>query len=95
MTAIGRVDLLFVPVGGIATIDGARAAEVVRELNPRWAVPMHYRTPAIGFLEPADAFLAAMKEHEILSLTSTSFDTDQLPSADNSVVVVPQPPDPI
>lgn len=95
VAAIGRVDLLFVPVGGVATIDGAGAAEVVRELRPRWAVPMHYRTPAIGFLETADAFLAAMKEHEILTLKATSFETDHLPGADNPVVVVPRPPDPV
>jgi L-ascorbate metabolism protein UlaG (beta-lactamase superfamily) len=58
--AIGAVDVLFVPVGGTATIDGPTAAEVVRALGPRLVVPMHYRTPAINFLEPADAFLDAL-----------------------------------
>ena len=56
--AIGPVDLLFVPVGGQATIAAAAAFEVVRQLRPTWVVPMHYRTPAIDFLEPVDAFLA-------------------------------------
>ncbi len=57
-TAIGAVDLLIVPVGGGPTIDAAQAATITRALDPRWVVPMHYRTPAIDFLEPADAFLA-------------------------------------
>lgn len=58
--AIGAVDLLFVPVGGGPTIGGAPAAELVRGLAPRVVVPMHYRTPAINFLEPPDAFLGAL-----------------------------------
>jgi L-ascorbate metabolism protein UlaG (beta-lactamase superfamily) len=56
--AIGSVDLLFLPVGGGPTIGAEQAAEITRALDPRWVVPMHYRTPAIDFLEPADAFLA-------------------------------------
>jgi L-ascorbate metabolism protein UlaG (beta-lactamase superfamily) len=31
----------------------------VRELKPRLVIPMHYRTRAVNFLEPPDAFLAA------------------------------------
>jgi len=56
--AIGAVDLLFVPVGGGPTADATLAAEISRTLQPRWIVPMHYRTDHIDFLEPADAFLA-------------------------------------
>jgi len=56
--AIGPVDLLFLPIGGGPTIGADQAAEITRALGPRWVVPMHYRTPAIDFLEPADAFLA-------------------------------------
>lgn len=58
--AIGDVDVLIVPVGDGPTIGGEQAATLARELNARLVVPMHYRTPAIDFLEPADAFLAAM-----------------------------------
>jgi L-ascorbate metabolism protein UlaG (beta-lactamase superfamily) len=60
--AIGAVDLLILPVGGGPTIGAAAGAEITRTLGPRWAVPMHYRTPAIDFLEPADAFLALFEE---------------------------------
>jgi L-ascorbate metabolism protein UlaG (beta-lactamase superfamily) len=56
--AIGSVDLLFLPVGDGPTIGAGQADEITRALDPRWVVPMHYRTPAIDFLEPADAFLA-------------------------------------
>jgi len=55
--AIGEVDVLFVPVGGGFTIGGAQAADLARELRPRMIFPMHYRTPAVSFLSPADEFL--------------------------------------
>ena len=58
--AIGEVDVLFVPVGEGPTIGGEPAAELVRSLAPRLVVPMHYRTAAVNFLEPPDAFLAAL-----------------------------------
>jgi L-ascorbate metabolism protein UlaG (beta-lactamase superfamily) len=57
--AIGAVDVLFVPVGGGPTIGGAASADVVRSVAPRLVVPMHYRTPAVNFLEPPEAFLDA------------------------------------
>jgi L-ascorbate metabolism protein UlaG (beta-lactamase superfamily) len=75
--AIGDVDLLFIPVGGRATIDGAAAAVLVEKLAPSWVVPMHYRTPAISFLETADAFLAAVKG-EIVALDRSTFDTEEV-----------------
>jgi len=58
--AVGEVDVLFVPVGGGPTVGGAAAADVVRALAPRLVVPMHYRTPALGFLDPPDEFLDAL-----------------------------------
>jgi L-ascorbate metabolism protein UlaG (beta-lactamase superfamily) len=58
--AIGEVDVLFIPVGDGPTIGGQRAADVVRALRPRLVVPMHYRTEAVSFLDPPDAFLEAL-----------------------------------
>jgi L-ascorbate metabolism protein UlaG (beta-lactamase superfamily) len=58
--AIGPVDVLFLPVGGGATVGGEPAVAIVRALRPRLVVPMHFRTEAIDFLDPPDAFLAAL-----------------------------------
>lgn len=58
--ALGEVDVLLLPVGGGPTIAPDAAAELVGDLRPRLVVPMHYRTPAIGFLDPPDAFLQAL-----------------------------------
>jgi L-ascorbate metabolism protein UlaG (beta-lactamase superfamily) len=58
--AIGEVDVLFLPVGDGPTVGGERAAAIVRALRPRLVVPMHYRTGALSFLDPPDAFLEAL-----------------------------------
>jgi L-ascorbate metabolism protein UlaG (beta-lactamase superfamily) len=88
--AIGEVDLLFVPVGGGFTIGAEQAAGVVQRLSPRWVVPMHYRTPRIGFLESADDFLARI-EH-VVRLDEPAFETEQLAQADGPLLVVPEAP---
>jgi L-ascorbate metabolism protein UlaG (beta-lactamase superfamily) len=88
--AIGEVDLLILPVGGGPTIGAEGASEIIARLSPRWVVPMHYRTPRIGFLETADAFL---ERHEhVERLDSPVFDTEQLPSVDGPLIVVPAAP---
>jgi L-ascorbate metabolism protein UlaG (beta-lactamase superfamily) len=57
--AIGDADVLMLPIGGGPTVGDAAAAAIVRELQPRLVIPMHYRTEAVNFLDPPDAFLAA------------------------------------
>ena len=42
---LGSIDILLIPVGDVYTINGAEAAEVVRQLRPKIAIPMHYKTP--------------------------------------------------
>lgn len=84
--AIDGVDLLFLPVGAGPTIGADQAAAVVDRLAPSWVVPMHYRTPRIGFLEPADAFLERMPA--VQRLTNPGFDTDSLEAGGQPTVIV-------
>jgi L-ascorbate metabolism protein UlaG (beta-lactamase superfamily) len=87
--AIGKVDLLIVPVGAGPTLDAVGALDVVARLSPRWVVPMHYRTPRIGFLETAEAFLGGFEQ---VHRTGTSFETAELPQSGQAVAVVPEVP---
>jgi L-ascorbate metabolism protein UlaG (beta-lactamase superfamily) len=88
--AIGKVDLLFVPVGGGFTIGAEQASLIVERLKPRWVVPMHYRTPRIGFLETAEEFLAGAPN--VVHRDEPAFDTAELPVADGPLIVVPAAP---
>jgi L-ascorbate metabolism protein UlaG (beta-lactamase superfamily) len=72
--AIGEVDVLFIPVGGGPTLGGEGAADVVRAIAPRVVVPMHYRTPAVNFLEPPDEFVAALGMHVMKTSSDVEID---------------------
>lgn len=87
--AIGSVDLVFLPVGAGPTIGPDQAAQIIERLEPRWIVPMHYRTPKIGFLDPVDPFLERMPHVQRLDVTS--FDTASL-DGEAPLVVVPAAP---
>jgi L-ascorbate metabolism protein UlaG (beta-lactamase superfamily) len=87
--AIGDVDLVFLPVGGSATIDAEQAAAVVQRVQPRWIVPMHYRTHRVDFLDPPDAFLERMEN--VVRLGQPAFDTAELPDG-TPLTIVPAAP---
>jgi L-ascorbate metabolism protein UlaG (beta-lactamase superfamily) len=86
--ALGAVDVLLLPVGGGPTIAPDAAAALVRDLRPRLVVPMHFRTPAIGFLDPPDAFLDALGARVERLETSEADVEPLLGSRDDPVVAL-------
>jgi L-ascorbate metabolism protein UlaG (beta-lactamase superfamily) len=84
------IDLLFLPVGGGPTLDGATAAKIARDLAPAWVVPMHYKTSKINFLDTEESFVAGMPKTRRLG--SSSFDTADLKRGSTSLVIVPAAP---
>lgn len=61
MEEMGNVDVLLLPVGGGSTINATMAAEVIRKLEPKAVIPMHYKTPALKReLAPVEVFLKEM-----------------------------------
>jgi L-ascorbate metabolism protein UlaG (beta-lactamase superfamily) len=75
--AIGAVDVLMLPVGGGPTVGADAAVAIVRELAPRLVIPMHYRTEAVDFVDPPDAFLAAV-ETDVRRLEASEADAGDL-----------------
>lgn len=62
IAAIQGCDILFLPVGGVYTVDGTLAWEIAKRIAPQTVVPMHFQTPDLGFhLEPLGNFLTAAK----------------------------------
>lgn len=77
---IGSVDVLLVPVGGISTLDAPKAAEIIRHLEPKVVLPMHYKTPAINReLEPVDRFLKEMGVSQVSPQPKLSINKSNLP----------------
>ena len=86
--AIGSVDVLLLPVGGGPTVGGEPAAAIVRALKPRLVVPMHYRTDAVTFLDPPDAFLDALGAR-VERIAENELEADQfLGTADEPTVAL-------
>ena len=80
--------MLFLPVGGGPTVGGGQAAAIVGALRPRLVVPMHYRTDAVNFLEPPDAFLAALGAR-VERVAESELETEQfLGTADEPTVAL-------
>lgn len=60
--AIGPVDVLLVPVGGVFTINGEQAKRVVDQIQPkRFVVPMHFGVPGFDDLAGPEEFLGEFK----------------------------------
>jgi len=78
---LDNVDVLLLPVGGVSTINAPMAAEVVRQLEPKVVVPMHYKTEALNReLEPVERFLKEMGVKEVNSQPKLSFTKPSLPA---------------
>ncbi len=88
--ALGTIDLAFLPIGDGPTIGADQAVEIAGRLGARIVVPMHYRTPRIGFLEAPDALLERLGKVE--RVDSTVIETDAVRSGDGPLAVVPTVP---
>lgn len=60
--ALTGLDALLFPVGGVYTVTGKQAADIVRTLKPRYAVPMHFKLPghSMQVLDDENVFLEAI-----------------------------------
>jgi len=85
---VGDIDVLFLPVGGVSTIGGSLAAEIVRRLTPKVAIPMHYKTTTLKKdLEPLDKFLKEMGIKEQTSQPKLSISRSNLPASTQVIVL--------
>lgn len=41
---LGSVDVMMVPVGGTYTLDASEAIDMIKDVQPSYVVPMHYKT---------------------------------------------------
>lgn len=76
LTALGRVDLLLIPVGGHYTIDAKTAHRLTRAISPALTVPMHFRGPGFGYsvIGPVEDYLALCDE--VVRLDSNEMDPE-------------------
>ena len=84
------IDILMIPVGGVFTINAKEAYEIIKMLEPKAAVPMHYWVSGINLpLAPLNNFLSIV-DYEVIRLDSNewSITKDELDIWDTTKVVV-------
>lgn len=90
--SLDGVDVLFVPVGGVYTIDPAQASKVVHEIEPTFVIPMHYNRPGMdqkifGDMTGVEAFLKEMGKAGVPPVTKLTISKDKLPEEMQVVVL--------
>ena len=77
---MGNVDVLLLPVGGVNTINAALAAEIIRKIEPKAVIPMHYKTPILDRdLDPVENFLKEMGMGQVEPRPKLSVSRSNLP----------------
>jgi hypothetical protein len=85
--AIGRLDVVMVPVDGGYTMDVAVMADIIRRFNPRIVLPMHWFSP-----EGLAKFLGQLnRDYDITVSESAELLVSRASLPDKSTVVVLQP----
>jgi L-ascorbate metabolism protein UlaG (beta-lactamase superfamily) len=85
---LGDVDVLMIPVGGTYTIDAAKATDVVRQIEPKIVIPMHYKNPVSDLtLDPVENFCKEMGVEAPEHLDKLKITKDKLPE-DTKVVIL-------
>jgi L-ascorbate metabolism protein UlaG (beta-lactamase superfamily) len=90
LDALGRIDLLLIPVGAGPTIGAEQARTIVDQVHARLVVPHHYRTKRIDFLEPLEDF-ASRFEH-VHAASTPVVELDDLRGDASPLLVVPAAP---
>lgn len=86
---IGVVDILMVPVGGVYTIDSAKAVKIMSEIEPKIIIPMHYQIPKLKFkLEGLEKFLKTLGIKSVEPQPKLSIKKKEIPEDEVKVIVL-------
>ncbi len=82
------LDILFIPVGGVFTIDGEAAASLVEEIKPRVVIPMHYKTPVLNLpIAGVEPFTQRFKDVEDAGKNPIYLGKSNIPQATKVIVL--------
>jgi len=75
---LSHLDAILIPVGGFYTINSKQAYEIVKQLNPKHVIPMHYQGESFGYgvLEKVDSFIKYFDKLTYKDTNTTSLDED-------------------
>lgn len=86
---IGKVDVLMVPVGGIYTLNGTDAQEVVAQIKPKeYIFPTHYGTPVFDELLTEEEFLDGVPTKRIARSDDNKLTLNRDPQRPRPLIVM-------
>ena len=89
--SLGNVDILLVPVGGVTTLNAAKAAETVSLVEPKIVIPMHYYAEdSRTDLEGVDRFLKEIGVTEVQPQPRLTTTRSGLPSETQVILLEPR-----
>ncbi len=89
--AIGQPNVVLIPVGGTFTIDAKEAKRVVDLLKPQVVIPMHYKTPKLGFdIASVDVFLRLAPRVKRVGRSEVAISLTGLPGESETWVFEPE-----
>jgi L-ascorbate metabolism protein UlaG (beta-lactamase superfamily) len=90
VAAIGKVDVLLIPVGGFFTIDAKTAGRVCEQLKPGVIIPMHYKTAKLDFpIAGVDEFLKGKDNVTRLDTSEIEIKAGELPASARIMLLKP------
>jgi L-ascorbate metabolism protein UlaG (beta-lactamase superfamily) len=89
---IGKIDVLFIPVGGKVTINAEEATILLNKIKPKIAIPMHYRQKKANVnwetpIASLDDFLKGKKNVKLVKSESIELSTKKLPKKMRIIVL--------
>ena len=83
-------DILIIPVGGGQVIGAKQAAQIVKQLEPRLVIPMHYKTTGVKAKLPdtPDMFLKELGVKDVETVEKLKITTKDLPQDQLRVVML-------
>lgn len=90
IASVGNVDILFIPVGGVFTINAAEASQVCTQLRPKVIIPMHFKTPKCAYpISDVNTFLEGKERVKKWDKSEIEFQAGKLPDEAEIIVLSP------
>lgn len=87
---VGKVQVLFIPVGGFFTVDARTAGEVSEQVRARVIIPMHFKTEKMDFpIKGVEEFLKNKSNVTRVDGSEIEFKPGQLPTGPQIIVLKP------
>jgi len=80
LVELGKVDILLIPIGGTYTIGASEATAIIQQLQPKLAIPMHYKTATLRYqLDSLEPFTLGKNNLEIIKDNRLEVSLEKVP----------------